>query len=200
MTGWLDPFVHTYGLYGLGADIFLEAMGAPMPGESLLVIASGMAADGVLDIRAVALVAVVAAVLGDNLGYLIGRRLGRRVVLRVGARVGITEARLDRVEKILDSRGWMIVTVARFFPLLRQLNGLSAGTIGMRWSHFLLANFAGAVLWVAVWAWVGYTVGAQAHLMPQLWLLLHRFAWAIVPPLLLAVIGLGLWYRRRRKR
>ena len=198
MTGWIEPFVHSYGLYGLAADVFLEALGAPLPGETLLVIAAGMAASGVLDIRAVALVGFLAAVLGDNLGYLIGRRYGRRVVLRVGGRFGITEPRLDKVERILDHRGWVVVSVARFFPLLRQLNGLAAGTVGMRWSHFLAANIAGAALWVGLWSWLGYRVGGEAHLLPMLWHVLRRFAWVIVPPLLLAILGLGLWYRRRR--
>ncbi|MCB1355377.1 MAG: DedA family protein [Maritimibacter sp.] len=197
MTGWIEPFVHAYGLYGLAADVFLEALGAPVPGETLLVIAAGMASGGVLDIRAVALVAFLAAVLGDNLGYLIGRRYGRQVVLSVGGRVGITEARLEKVERILDHRGWVVVSVARFFPLLRQLNGLAAGTVRMRWTHFLAANIAGAALWVGLWSWIGYRVGGEAHLLPLVWQVLHRFAWVIVPPLLIAMLGFGLWFRRR---
>lgn len=198
MAGWIEPFVHAYGLYGLAADVFLEAMGAPLPGETLLLISAGMAAEGTLDIRAVALVGFVAAVLGDNLGYLIGRRFGRRVVSAVGGRFGVTEARLDRVERVLDHRGWAVVTVARFFPLLRQLNGLAAGTIGMHWVRFLLANALGAALWVGVWSLVGYKLGATAHLLPPLWPLLHRFAWVGVPPLLVLVLAFGFWLRRRR--
>lgn len=197
MTGWIEPFLHHYGLIGLGADVFLEAMGAPVPGETLLVVTAGLAAAGTFDIRAVAVVGFLAAVLGDNLGYLIGRRFGRPMVLAKGARIGITPDRLDRVERLLDHRGWVVVTVARFVPLLRQLNGLAAGTVGMHWLHFGLANAFGAVLWVGVWSYVGYTVGDHVGLLPAVLHLLHRFAWVIVPPALLVVIAGGLWYRRR---
>ena len=41
-----------------------------------------------------------------------------------------------------------MVVVARFVVVLRQLNGLVAGTTGMPWPHFLAANVVGAALWV----------------------------------------------------
>ena len=63
-----------------------EALGAPLPGESAIILASTAAAEGKLDIRAVAAAAFIAAVAGDNIGYLLGRRLGRPVITRYGAR------------------------------------------------------------------------------------------------------------------
>ena len=66
----------------------LEASGAPVPGKSAVIFASGAAAAGKLDIRAVAIAAFAGAVLGDNIGYLIGRKLGRPVILRFGKRFG----------------------------------------------------------------------------------------------------------------
>jgi membrane protein DedA with SNARE-associated domain len=40
---------------------------------------------------------------------------------------------------------------ARFFNILRQLNGIVAGILGMSWLRFLLFNALGGVLWVTVW-------------------------------------------------
>lgn len=199
MTGWIEPFVQHFGLFGLGLDIFLEAMGAPLPGETLLMVASGLAAEGTFDIRAVIVVAFLAAVMGDNLGYLVGRRFGRPVVLAKGARFGITRDRLDRVEAVLDRRGAVVVAVARFFPLLRQLNGLAAGTAGMHWLHFVIANAVGAALWVGGWSWAAYTLGAHVGLLPVVWPLLHRFAWVLVPLLLVALVAGGIWLRRKSR-
>jgi membrane protein DedA with SNARE-associated domain len=198
--GWIEPFIHSYGLFGLAVDIFLESMGAPLPGETLLAVAAGLAATGAFDIRMVALVAFAAAVLGDNLGYLIGRKFGRPVVLARGARFGITHERLDRVEAVLDHRGVLVVAVARFFPLLRQLNGLAAGTVGMHWLRFLAANAVGAAIWVGAWSWLAYGVGAHAGMLPALWHLLYRFAWVIVPGVILAMVGGWIFLRRRARK
>ena len=47
--------------------------------------------------------------------------------------------------------GGAVVLVARFFALLRQLNGIVAGTVGMVWWRFLSYNAVGAALWVSAW-------------------------------------------------
>lgn len=195
---WIEPFIHQFGLLGLGLDIFLEAMGAPLPGESLMILAAGLAATGTFNIWAVAFVAFFAATLGDNLGFLIGRRFGRPVVLARGARFGITEARLDRVEAVLERRGVVIVAVARFFPLLRQLNGIAAGTVGMHWMRFTLANAVGAALWAGGWSFAVYTFGVHTGMLPAIWPILHRFAWVLVPIAILGLLAGWFWLRLRR--
>jgi membrane protein DedA with SNARE-associated domain len=199
LHGTLEPLVHTWGLWGLGADIFLEAMGLPLPGESFLVIAAGLAAGGTFDIRVVVLVAFLAATVGDNLGYLIGRFFGRPVVLRYGARFGITHERLLRVEEVLDRRGAIIVVIARFVVLLRQLNGLAAGVGGMHWARFAAANALGAALWVGTWATLAYRFGPQVEAaLPALWHHVSRYAVPVVPVLAVAlVLAWWRWGRRR---
>lgn len=57
----LEPFVQQYGLPGLFIDIYLESMGLPVPGETLLILASGLAGLGQLNIFAVGATAFVAA-------------------------------------------------------------------------------------------------------------------------------------------
>jgi membrane protein DedA with SNARE-associated domain len=70
-------------------------------------------------------------VLGDNVGYWIGRKLGRAAVSRHGARIGLTAARFDAVEAMFARYGAATVAFARFVNILRQLNGVVAGTLGM---------------------------------------------------------------------
>jgi membrane protein DedA with SNARE-associated domain len=192
----LETFVRQYGLAGLFVDIFLESMGLPLPGETLLIVASALAGLGKLNIFAVASTAFVAAVAGDNVGYVIGRKLGRPLVVRYGGRIGITHERLDRVERIIQKRGPIIVAVARFVILLRQLNGIAAGTAGMHWRRFLIANAVGAALWVGFWTVVAYRFGAKTHIMPYLW---HHISWVVAVVVLLTLILLlfGWWQRRR---
>ena len=46
--------------------------------------------------------------------------------------------------------------VRSFFPVLRQLNGIVAGALGMSWWRFLLFNAIGAALWVGAWVFIVY--------------------------------------------
>lgn len=197
MPDWLthfEPFIRQFGLPGLFIDVFLEALGMPLPGETLIIFASGLAALGQFNIVGVALTAFAAAVAGDNVGYLIGRNLGRPLIVRHGSRFGITHERLQIAENQIQKRGPIIVAFARFFVLLRQLNGIAAGTAGMHWLRFLIANAVGAALWVGFWATLAYQFGQNASLLPALWHHLSRVAFFVVPGLILLAVAATFWF------
>lgn len=171
LPAWLQgvmPALQQYGLPGLFTGVFVESFGLPVPGETMIIFFAGMAGAGKFSALGVGLTAFVAAVLGDNVGYLIGRLAGRELIVAHGSRFGISEQRMHRVEMVIARRGVLVVTFARFFPLLRQLNGLAAGAAGMHWLHFLAANAVGAALWVTMWVTLASRLGAQAHILPLL--------------------------------
>src|SRR5262245_38362922 len=112
---------------------------------------SVLAGRGEMSISALLVSAWVGSVMGDNLGYLIGRKLGRGAVLRYGAKVGLTSERFSRIESTYIRYGYAAVLFARFFSILRQLNGILAGMLGMPWWRFALIDSIGAALWVMVW-------------------------------------------------
>lgn len=200
MMGWiseLEPLVRTYGLLGLFLDVLLESLGLPLPGETLILVAAGLAALGEMNIVGVAITATVAAVIGDNIGYLIGRKLGRGVIVRHGSRFGITDERLRKVEETVQRRGPFIVAIARFFVILRQLNGIAAGLAGMSWLRFLIANVIGAVLWVGTWCSIAYYVGTHASIVPFFWHHLSAVAMVVVASVLLLLTF--LYFHRRQR-
>lgn len=171
LPAWLQgvmPALQQYGLPCLFTGVFVESFGLPVPGETMIIFFAGMAGAGKFSALGVGLTAFVAAVLGDNVGYLIGRLAGRELIVAHGSRFGISEQRMHRVEMVIARRGVLVVTFARFFPLLRQLNGLAAGAAGMHWLHFLAANAVGAALWVTMWVTLASRLGAQAHILPLL--------------------------------
>ncbi|MEV5802475.1 DedA family protein [Streptomyces collinus] len=157
----LAPLLDHYGYWAVGAVILVEDFGVPAPGETILLAAGVFAGAGRLNIYAVAAVAFVAAVLGDNIGYLIGRSGGRAFVHRWGRYVFLTSKRFQAAEEFFGRHGGKIVTVARFVEGLRQANGIIAGTSGMAWRRFLLFNALGAALWVGLWATLSYLVGSH---------------------------------------
>jgi membrane protein DedA with SNARE-associated domain len=152
----LEPFVRDYGVFAVMLIVAIEAIGAPVPGESLLIFASVLAGRGELSLPGLLVFAWVGAVMGDNIGYAIGRSFGRGVILRYGARIGLNDARFNAIENVFMRYGSATVMFARFFAILRQLNGIVAGILGMSWWRFLLFNALGGALWVITWVFAGY--------------------------------------------
>lgn len=191
----LAPLLDHWGYLAMAFLLFVEDFGVPAPGETVLIAASVYAGAGRLNIVAVGVIALAAAVLGDNVGYAIGRFGGRELALRFGRYVLLTEERLDKAEAFFTRHGGKIVTVARFIEGLRQANGIIAGITGMRWLKFLAFNALGAALWVATWTSVGYLAGDH---ITTIYNDVNRyalyFAGVVVVLIVLFVI------RRRRKR
>jgi len=148
---WIEPVVATYGVSALFVVIYCESFGAPLPGESALAAAALLAMRGDLAIGHVFLAAWLGGVLGDSTGYLIGRYGGRFLLQRFGSLVKLTPERLSRLEEMARRKGFIMVMTARFVVVLRQLNGLVAGSIAMPWPRFFLANLTGAALWAGLW-------------------------------------------------
>ncbi len=185
-----------YGLPVVTLVITLESIGAPLPGESLM-IALGSALGARHEALGPAFLALwLGSVLGDNLGYAIGRRLGREAVLRHGARLGLTEARMQHFSGVFARYGVLVVVVARFFVLLRQLNGVLAGTLGLPWWRFLAANLVGGALWVGLWLSLSDRLSARAmaliHQLPPIKLA------AVLALLVLAIAAVATFLARRR--
>jgi membrane protein DedA with SNARE-associated domain len=150
----LENIVRHYGAFAVMPILAIEAIGAPVPGESLLIFASVLAGRGEMSLPALLIFAWVGSVIGDNLGFLIGRKLGRKTVLRYGTKVGLTNERFSKIEITYARYGSATVLFARFFSILRQLNGIVAGILGMSWWRFVLFDAVGAALWVTVWVFL----------------------------------------------
>ncbi len=193
----LAPVLDHYGYLAVGGLIFLEDFGIPVPGETILIAAAVYAGAGQLNVVLVALIAFVAAVLGDNVGYAIGRFGGRRLVLRWGRYVFITAERLDKAESWFQRHGGKVVTVARFIEGLRQANGIVAGISRMPWLKFLLFNAIGGALWVGVWTTVGYVSGS--HLNAVYGLISKIFLYVAAAVVLAILVRIAVYLRRRHR-
>ena len=159
LLGTVAPVLDNYGYLAVAGLILLENFGVPAPGETILVAASVYAGTGRLSIVAVGVIAVLAAIVGNCIGYAIGYFGGHALVLRFGRYVFLTPERLEKTEWFFERRGGLVVVAARFFEGLRQAAGIIAGTAEMPWRRFLLFTAIGAVLWVALWAPLGYLAG-----------------------------------------
>ncbi|HXD74946.1 MAG TPA: DedA family protein [Vicinamibacterales bacterium] len=159
MPAWLTDLFARYGYFVVFFGVLLENAGIPVPGETILLAAAALSRFGHLSIVSVVIVAITAAVLGDNIGFYIGRRGGRLLLERKGRLFGLTPARLAQFDGFFDRHGAKTVFIARFVTGLRVVGAILAGASTMAWSHFLIFNAAGAVAWATTFGTVGYLLG-----------------------------------------
>ena len=192
----VKPYLDHYGYWALFGAILLENFGLPVPGETLLIASALLASQGKMHIVPLLVTACIAAITGDNIGYAIGRFGGRRLVFRYGRYVFITEERLQKAEGFFRRYGGAVVVMARFFAVLRQLNGIVAGTAKMRWYRFLLYNILGAALWVTFWGMLFYELGERGF---RFGAGINKVQFFLLGGLVAATVGLTIHLRRRRR-
>jgi membrane protein DedA with SNARE-associated domain len=158
----LVHLIETYGSWLIGVVTGLEAMGLPLPAESMLV-ATGVYAGttGHVPIISVVVAAAVGAIVGDNVGYLIGRMLGHRALQRWGRHVSLTDDRQILGRYLFKRHGAKMVVFGRFVAILRTFVAVLAGANQMPWPRFLVANAVGGIAWACLYGFGAYALGEQ---------------------------------------
>jgi membrane protein DedA with SNARE-associated domain len=148
-----------YGLVLLFALVALESMGVPLPGETALITAGVLAAQGHYSIVSVIVVAAAGAIIGDNVGYWIGRKGGRALLERTPYIRDYFARVLPPSERFFNRHGAKAVFFGRFVSILRVTAAWLAGITHMPWWRFLFWNAAGGILWATAFGLVAYYAG-----------------------------------------
>ena len=171
------------------AVVAVDAVFPVVPGDGATITAAILAANGDLSIVLVVAAGFLGATAGDNLSYLLGYKLGSRAAQRL-FRGEKSRARLEWAREQLRQRGVTLIIGARFIPGGRTATTFAAGTLAMRWRHFLTGDLIGTFGWALFTSLLGY-LGGQAF-QQSLWKpLVLSFGISI-----LVVLGGELWQRR----
>jgi membrane protein DedA with SNARE-associated domain len=188
-----NAVVH-YGYWAVGAALLLENAGVPVPGETILLLASFLAySEHDLRLPWIIVVATIAATLGDNLGFALGYYGGRPLLERYQAFFKIQNATVTRGEGLFARYGAATIFFARFVFGMRVIAGPMAGVLRMPWRKFSLFNFLGAGLWVTVISGAGYLFGQHWGRLERD---IKRFDMTVAVVVLLGAAL--LWWRNRR--
>jgi membrane-associated protein len=128
-----------------------------LPGDSLLFAAGTFAALGDLDVRAMILLLVAAAILGDTVNYWVGAAIGPRAFH--GNIRFLKQKHLDRTHAFYERHGGKTIILARFVPIIRTFAPFVAGVGAMSYGRFLTYNVVGALLWVGLLVPAGFFFG-----------------------------------------
>jgi len=144
----VDHILQTGGLLALAIIIFAETgllVGFFLPGDTLLIAAGVLAADGKLPLEAVLPVAAIAAIAGYQMGYQIGYRAGPRFFQRKDGL--LRKEYLVRAEGFFTRHGGKTILLARFIAVVRTIIPLIAGMGKMDKRRFWFYNVVGGILW-----------------------------------------------------
>lgn len=129
-----------------------------LPGDSILFAAGALiAAQGVLDVKVLYILMVIAAVGGDTANYWIGYYIGPRVF---NEKVRFLKKEyLDRTHAFYEKHGGKTIFFARFIPIIRTFAPFVAGIGKMTYGHFISYNVVGGIIWPALFLFGGYFFG-----------------------------------------
>jgi membrane protein DedA with SNARE-associated domain len=192
----LRGYLIQYGYGTVAVVLMLENAGLPVPGETILLLASFLAySEHTLRMPYIILVGILAATAGDNVGFALGLYGGRPLLNRYQKTFRIKRSVIDRGEELFRSYGSATIFVARFIAGMRIVAGPLAGVLRMDWRKFLIFNFLGAALWVTVISLAGYLFGRHWE---RLFQLLHEINLGLV--VAAAIVIAWLWIRKRNRR
>jgi membrane-associated protein len=193
-----QALIDHYGYTALFIGVLLENAGLPVPGETA-VLTSGFLASPAggehFTIVWVILITVTAAVIGDNIGFWLGQRWARPRLQKGRGFLFLTPKALQLAEGYFERYGVWTIFFARFITGLRVVGALAAGTAGMAWPRFLLANAGGALAWATTMSLLGYFFGHSSEL-------LHRWlgpGGLIILGCVIVLAGVPYLVRRLRK-
>lgn len=197
----LIEYFGSWSYAALGFFIFIETgvVIAPfLPGDAFMFAAGALAARGVLSMRALYPIFVVAAILGDTASYLIGRWCRQWLTEDRSIR-WIKREHLQQTEAFYERHGPRMVVIARFIPVLCSLAPFVAGLSRMSYSTFLGVNALGGFLWVTAFLWAGYFFGAIPLVQQRFSVFVAGVAFLTVLPILIDFFK-RLRARRRARR
>lgn len=165
---YILKLTETYGYWVVGIGIFLECMGVPFPGETVLILGAVSASLGYLNLPAVIILAAIAAITGDNIGYFLGKKYGRKIIKKFEHFPLFHYKHIDRAERYFKVHGNKTVFIGRFTAILRTYAALFAGVFDMPYATFFFYNFTGGVIWATVMGLIGFYIGNNLELIGQI--------------------------------
>jgi membrane-associated protein len=193
---YLAEIISQYGIWTYGLLFFVVFMETGfvvtpfLPGDSLIFAAGTFAALGALNVWSLAILLMVAAVLGDTTNYWIGHYLGDRAYNIKWIR----KEYIDKTHAFFEKHGGKTIFLARFVPIVRTFAPFVAGIGRMSYGYFISYNFIGGITWVALFLFAGYFFGNIPFVR-------ENFEFVIVAIILISLVPIGIeWVKARREK
>lgn len=136
----------------------LDAFFPLVPSETSVIAAAVVAASGGQSLAVIVAVAFLGAFLGDHVSYALGRSLGRPATARVMRRDRGWAAR-EWAERLLRTRGGVVIVALRFIPGGRMATTFTAGLLRYPLRIFAAFDALAAASWATYSGLIGFWAG-----------------------------------------
>lgn len=190
----LEGLIKWGGLLVLIIIVFAETgllIGFFLPGDSLLITAGLLAAQGYLDILWLNISLILAAIIGDTVGYWFGRKTGPKIFKREKSRF-FAKDHLIKAQEFYEKHGGKTIIYARFVPFARTFAPIVAGVGQMEYKKFITYNIVGGILWVTSMSLLGYFFGNIPFIK-------NNFEYVIIGVIILSLLPVVIGYLKHRK-
>lgn len=130
-----------------------------LPGDSTVFTSGTLAAIDKLDLIVLFIVFILATTLADSNNYYIGKTIQKIPLKYRPLERFIPDQTIEKAHQFLINYDRVAITFSRFVPLMRTMTPFISGYMNYSYWKFVRYNFAGAVIWTAVWLFGGYLLG-----------------------------------------
>jgi membrane protein DedA with SNARE-associated domain len=211
MLPWLHsllPHLPHYGYWLVFIVVFLNNIGIPLPGDTILLGAGFILGKNAVSLWQPMAAGTAACFLGGICAFWLGHRLGHSGIKKIHW-LHLTPERVKRVESFFKRHGAKTVFIARFIALLPPIvANLMAGIAKMPPRVFLFYNLTGSAVYAVSYILIGYFFGKKWKFL-EAWLG-PTALYLILAGIVLVVLGVisrhslsKVWtgfFRGRRKR
>lgn len=192
IVNFIVESVSALGYWGIFLLMFLESSFFPFPSEVVMIPAGYLAHKGEMNIYLAILWGALGSLGGALFNYYLSMLLGRKAVLRFGKYLFMDEQKLKKVEDFFKEHGHISTFSGRLIPGVRQYISLPAGLGRMNIFTFSIYTTAGATIWVAILAYLGYFIGDKEELIKEY---LHIITASII---ILLIIGASIYMKIKK--
>ena len=192
-------WVSTYGYFAIFGLLMFGIIGIPVPDEFLLTGCGYLVFHRNLHLLPTLASALGGSVCGITCSYIIGRTVGWKFLhSRLGRFLHIRDDQIKLVHDWFARIGHWALLIGYFVPGVRHFTAIIAGTSKLEYKGFAAYAYAGALLWVSTFLFLGYHFGEQWEQI--LGLVEHHLKYASAAGGALILAYAAYIYARRKRR
>ena len=154
-------FIEKAGYLGVFVLMTMESMVFPVPSEAVMPFTGFLWFQGKMAFVAIFFASTIGSIVGSLFSYYIGKYGGKPFINKFGKYLLLNEHHLTQTEQFFQKYGEKTIFISRFIPIVRHLISLPAGVGKMNIYKFSLYTVAGASIWNAFLAYLGYQLGSR---------------------------------------
>lgn len=190
MVEIVSTYLEHFTYVGLLIVLVLCGLGLPVPEDAVLLTGGFLAHRGLVQYPIALAISFVGVITGDCSLFFLGRRLGTGLLRYFGLMHPNSRRSIARMRSFMDRHGHRAIFYGRFLAGLRALVYLSAGSLGVPTSRFLMYDLLGAIISVPLVVSVGYLFGGEIERI------LHLLGGIQRALLIVAGLSVAIWLTR----